>query len=278
MMASDFIIDVTEADFEYQVLAYSQKVPVIVDFWAEWCVPCKVLGPMLERLAHEAQGEFRLAKLNVDQNPALAERYEVRSIPAVKAFKDGRMVAEFTGVIPEPRLRDFLSRVAPSQSDLTQEKALSLLEQRRAGEAEKIFRQSMETTPHNPVVLLGLAKSLLLQGKATESLSILQKFPASREYNSAETLLPLAQAYSRLDRGAAFSGEDPLDPAFFNALRLAKRGNIEAAMDGLLDILRENRRYRDGEARRIMLALLEMFGPNDPEARQYRNELASVLF
>jgi len=278
MMTSDNIIDVNESDFEYQVLAYSQKVPVIVDFWAEWCVPCKVLGPALERLALEAQGEFRLAKLNVDQNPGLAERYEVRSIPAVKAFRDGRMVAEFTGVLPEPRLRDFLQKVAPSQGDLTLEKGFSLLYLGQLQEAEKTFRQSLETSPFNPTAQLGLVKSLLLQGKSAESLPLLERFPASREYSSAETLRPLARALDHIEKGDIFQDEDPLDPAYNNALRLVKRGNIEAAMDGLLDILRENKHYRNSEARRMMLALLELLGENDPEARQYRNELASVLF
>ena len=104
MMTSDFIVNVSEADFEYEVLAFSQQVPVVVDFWAEWCGPCRTLGPMLESMAQEAQGSFRLAKVNVDENPNLALRYGIHSIPAVKAFRHGTMVAEFAGVQPEPRL------------------------------------------------------------------------------------------------------------------------------------------------------------------------------
>ena len=108
MMASGYIITVTEADFEYEVVAFSQQLPVVVDFWAEWCVPCKTLGPLLEKLADEAQGSFRLAKVDVDSSPNLALRYGVRSIPNVKAFRDGQVVAEFVGAQPEPRLREFV--------------------------------------------------------------------------------------------------------------------------------------------------------------------------
>jgi putative thioredoxin len=278
MMASDFIVDVSESDFEYQVLAYSQQIPVVVDFWAEWCAPCKMLGPMLEKLAKEGQGSFRLARVNVDENPNLALRYAVHSIPAVKAFRESKMVAEFSGVQPEPRLREFLRSIAPSPSDLELEKGLSLLALQQTQEAEKAFRQVLRTTPESAAALLGLAKSLLLQGKVQESYAILMKFPASREYSSAQTLLPLSQALVRIEKGETFDSEEPFDPAFFNALRLERRGNVEAAMDGLLDILREDKHYRDGEAQRIMVAILELLGDSNPVARQYRGELATILF
>jgi putative thioredoxin len=278
MMASDFIVDVSESDFEYQVLAYSQQVPVVVDFWAEWCAPCKMLGPVLEKLAKEGQGAFRLARLNVDDNPNLALRYAVHSIPAVKAFRESKMVAEFAGVQPEPRLREFLRSIAPSPSDLELEKGVSLLDSQQSPEAEKAFRQVLQTTPESTAALLGLVKSLLLQGKVQESHNILVKFPPSREYNSAQTLLLLSRALMNLEKGITFDTEEPLDPAFFNTLRLVKRGNLEAAMDGLLDILREDKNYRDGEAKRAIVAILELLGESNPVARQYRSELASILF
>ena len=113
MMASDNIVDVTEANFQYEVISYSENTPVVVDFWAEWCRPCKTLGPLLERLAHEAQGSFRLARVDVDANPNLALHYGVRSIPTVKAFSQGEVVGEFSGLQPEGRIREFLSRITP---------------------------------------------------------------------------------------------------------------------------------------------------------------------
>ncbi len=278
MMASDFIVDVSEADFEYQVLAYSQQVPVVVDFWAEWCTPCKMLGPMLEKLAKEGQGSFRLARVDVDENQNLALRYAVHNIPAVKAFREGKMVAEFAGIQPEPRLREFLRSIAPSPSDLELEKGKSLLTLQQPVEAEKAFRHVLQITPESTAALLGLAKSLLLQGKLQESHTILVKFPASREYSSAQILLQLSQALVKMEKGEIFHPEQPIDSAFFRCLLLQRRGNIEAAMDGLLDILREDKHYRDGEAQRVMVAILELLGDNNQISRQYRGELASVLF
>ena len=277
MMASDFIKNVSEADFEYEVLAYSQQVPVVVDFWAEWCVPCRTLSPVLERLAQEGQGTFRLAKVNVDDNPNLALRYGIHGIPAVKAFREGKMVAEFAGVQPEPRLREFLRALAPTKSDLALEKGNSLLVMRQPSQAEATFRAVLKELPDNTMAQLGLAKSLLLQGESEESNQILKRFPASREYNASQTLLPLAAALSDLDKDR-LKEQDALDPAYNQAIRLVKRGNIEAAMDGLLDILRENKHYANGRARQILVALFELLGEENPLTPQYRGELASVLF
>jgi len=278
MMASDFIVNVSEADFEVEVLAYSQQAPVVVDFWAEWCAPCKMLGPLLERLAQEGQGSFRLAKVNVDENPNLALRYGIHSIPAVKAFRDGKIVSEFAGVQPEPRLRDFLRSIAPSKTDLALEKGQSLLVMQQAQKAETTFREVLAESPQNPAALLGLAKSLLLQSKIEESHSILSRFPTSRDYATSQTLLPLAESLKDLRQNRLPTEGKPLDPAFHRAIQLIERGNFEAAMDGLLDILREDKRYRDGKARSIMVALLELLGETNPTTRQYRAELASVLF
>ncbi len=278
MMASDFIIDVSEADFEYEVLAYSQQVPVVVDFWAEWCGPCKTIGPMLERIARESQGAFRLAKVDVDQNQNLALRYGIHSIPAVKAFRNGNMVAEFAGVQPEARLREFLRSIAPSQIDLILEKGRSMLSLQQPKEAEQAFREALSDSPENTAALLGLVKSLILQGNSKESYDILRSFRTSREFSSAQIMLPLCKAMQDVQAGIQYPEENPLDPAFERAVRLVVRGNFEAAMDGLLDILREDKYYRSGKAREIMIALLEVLGEGSQITRQYRSELTSVLF
>lgn len=276
-MASFDVINVTEGDFEYQVLAYSQQMPVVVDFWAEWCIPCRTLGPLLEKIAGEWSGAFRLAKVDVDANPNLAMQYKVHSIPAVKAFKDGKVVSEFTGLIPEPRIREFIRSLVPSEIDLALEKADNLYKLNQWGKAEQAYRDVLAKNSEHPAARLGLVKTLLMQGDSGEALPILQNFPASREFNTAQSLLPLASALEDL-KGGLSSSEDPLDATFYRSLRLVERGNIPAALDGLLDILRENKRYRGGEARKVFLGLLELLGNEDPLTREYRQELSAVLF
>ena len=278
MMASDFIVDVNETDFEYEVLSYSQNIPVVVDFWATWCRPCKILSPMLESMTQEAGGAFRLARVDVDENPNLALRYGVRSIPAVKAFSGGQVVGEFSGVIPEEKLREFLSKITPpSPQQLMQEKADSMLALHQWAQAEKTYRELLEQNAAAPETLLGLAKTLLMQNQSGEALHILHNFPASRLLPTAELVRPYAE-----DAVAQARGELPmdgeLDAAFAMAIRLANRGNLPAALDGLLDVLRQDKGYRRGRARQVIVALLELMGEDDPQTREYRAELASVLF
>ncbi len=278
MMASDFIVDVNEVDFEFEVVAYSQNVPVLVDFWAAWCQPCKILTPLLEGLAESMNGSFRLARVNVDQNPNLAMRYGVRSIPTIKAFNQGQVVGEFVGLQPEARIREFIEKLLPpSKAALALEKGTSLLSAQQWSEAEDLYRQLEKEESGKPVVQLGLIKAILAQGKGSEAAILLRNFPASREFASAEKLRPLSDM---LVRGAKneLPDENDLDAMFRNSIRLAGRGNLEAAMDGLLEIMRQDKRYRSDRARQVLLSLLELFDPADPVARQYRSELATVLF
>lgn len=276
-MTSDYIIDVSEADFEYEVLAFSQNLPVVVDFWAEWCRPCKDLSPLLEKIAHEAGGAFRLARVNVDHNPNLALRFSVRSLPTVKAFSSGDVVAEFVGMQPESRLREFFSRLQPpSPAVLTIEKGDALLDAQNWREAELIFRQALEHAPDNPEGLLGLSKALLAQGKGHEAHSILTSFPTSRQYSQAEILLHFASELLDLLNHQPGGESDELEAAYWTAVRLAAHGRIPPALDGLLDLLRQDK--SDQRTRRMILSLLELLGADTSLSREYRKEMTSILF
>jgi len=277
-MASQYTIDVNEANFEFEVIAFSQNTPVLVDFWAPWCQPCKILTPLLEELINGSEGAFRLARINVDENPLLAMRYGVRTIPTVKAIKSGQVVAEFTGLQPQDRLRAFLEQLLPpTQLALNLEKGYSLLGQHAWGEAGEVFEELRQQNPQNPVVLLGLIRAQLAQGRHKIPAELIREFPASREYASAERLKPFADM---LNRYAAqdLPEDDDLDLIFNGAMRLASRGNLEGAMDGLIEVLRDRKGYRSGRARIIYLAILELYAPEDATARQYRNELSALLF
>ncbi len=276
-MRSDYIKIVNESDFEYEVIAYSRQAPVIVDFWAEWCKPCKSLTPLLEKFAIEGQGSFMLAKVNVDDNPNLALRYGVRSIPNVKAFRDGQVVSEFLGLQPEPRVKEFIHNLAPSQIDLLLEKGQSLLESMSWAEAGRAFAQFLQKSPGHPAGQLGLLKASLMLGRFSESRQIIAEFPSSPEYARMEALRTLLNALWAETTSQSVN-ENPLDATYQNALRLILRGNIPAAMDGIIDILRQDKHYRNEEARRVLLSMFEILGDGHPLTQQYRRELAMALF
>jgi putative thioredoxin len=277
-MASDFIIDVNETDFEYEVLAFSQNTPVIVDFWATWCKPCKTLSPLLEAFANEAMGGFRLARVEVDANPNLALQFGVRTVPTVKAFSMGQIVSEFVGNQPEDRIRSFILNITPpSKNSLALEKGLSLLSVHNWESAQEIFQEVLDQNSDQPAALLGLAKTFLGLGDAFEALLILRNFPVSKQYAKAEILLPYAESLGYLKQGN-LELKDDLDYAFENSLKLAVKGNIPAALDGLLDIIKQDKRFHGGLAQKVTLSLLELLGDDDPITRDYRKELASILF
>ncbi len=278
MMASDQIINVNELDFEYEVIAYSQNAPVLVDFWAEWCQPCKTLGPMLERIVLETGGKLRLAKVDIDQNPNLTLRYNVRSIPTVKAFIEGQIAAEFAGAQPEKRLREFITRLTPpSPLKLDIEKGQGLLAQQDWMQAEEQFRKALAQQPETVSAQLGLAKTLLAQNKPEDALEFIQAIPSGREFTQAQLLLPYANILMDFNNDL-LPDDESLDAIFKNSLRLASRGKFPMALDGLLDILRENKKFKDGLIKEIILAILEIMGEEDTQTREYRSELASVLF
>jgi putative thioredoxin len=275
------VFDVSESNFQADVLARSSQLPVIVDFWAPWCGPCRALGPLLEKLAAEAGGSFLLARLNVDDSPNLAAEYGVQGIPAVKAFRDGRVVDEFTGALPESKVREFLRKVAPSAADRALAEATSLLAIRQWARAEAALRRAAAAVAGQPAsapAVLGLARALLAQGRGCEAQDLLEDFPRSDQVLAAEKLLPLARLLCAIEAPDQPLAETDLDALYYQAGRLLARGQLEAGMDGLLDLLRQDKRYRKGEPRHVLLAVFELLGDDEPTTRDYRRELASVLY
>lgn len=278
MSLSQYIQDVEEATFESQVILRSHEVPVVVDFWASWCGPCRMLSPILERLAIEAGGAFILAKVDVDRSPNLAIRYGVQGIPAVKAFRNGELVAQFVGAQPEAMVRRFVEALAPSEALQAVESARSLLATRHYEQAEAAFREVYDADEDNADAALGLVQSLLMQGQGQEAIEILREFPAGTAWAKAEQLKPLAELLAEIEAGGPEANGDPLEATLHHSARLLTRGNLPAAMDGLLGLLRQDKGYRRGLPKQVLLALFALLGDEDPLTRQYRDELASILF
>jgi len=277
MMSPANIIDVNEETFEMEVVHYSTLVPVVVDLWAPWCIPCRVQSQTLAKLAHEANGEFRLARINVDEQVRLAERLKVTNVPEVKAFVEGRMVAEYIGVLSEKNIRMFVDRIMPRTGALLLAKGNSLMLLGEFAEAETALEQYVAESHGNPAGMLAYARSLLYQGKSIQATRVLENFPPSGESAQADLLLPVARAFSQ--RGLdEIVFDDPLEATFRNAIRMAKRGNILIALDGLLGVLKKDKHYRGDQVKSIYLGLLEVLSDDHPDVRQYRSDLSSALF
>jgi putative thioredoxin len=277
-MTPENIVEVNETTFEYEVISFSKNIPVLVDFWAEWCQPCRVLTPLMEKVVNEAGGNLRLAKVNIDQNPNLAIQYNVRSIPTVKAFIDSQVIAEFVGVIPEQRLREFISKlVPPSPLDLEMEKAHNLLLSHNWDEAREVLEDILRQRPESNSAHLGLAIAMLGLNQPDEAVDHLDMVVSGRELPRAELLRPYALALQRLEKDE-LDEETDLDALFRNSLHLAAKGKFAISLDGLLDILRQDKHYRDKLAHKTILGILEIMGNEDPLTREYRSELATVLF
>jgi len=271
------IINVNDANFDYQVLAYSQNKPVIVDFWAKWSEPSIIITPILEQLTRENEGTFRLAKVNVDENPQLTHRYNIFNLPAVKAYQNGQITGEFSGIKSHHQIREFIYQIVPSSDNLLLTKAQSLLNMENWAEAEDTSREILDKRPAQPTARLILVKSLLSQDQNAEALQLLQSFPPSPEYKSAERLQPLAQTLADFEERKEFP-IIKVDAVYYRALRLIKLGNIPAALDGLFDVLRINKRYNNGQAHQVILGLFELLGESHPITQSYRPELANILF
>ncbi|MGB3714327.1 MAG: thioredoxin [Candidatus Promineifilaceae bacterium] len=280
MAYSANVIEVHEATFEQDVIERSHEKPVVVDFWAAWCGPCRMLGPILERLASEPDSNFILAKVDVDSNQNLAMRYGIQGIPAVKAFKDGQVAGEFVGAQPEPKVRQFLDEIAPSAGELTMRSIKGLLNDRRWEEAEGASRELLADDPSDREVKIGLSRALIPQDKGCEAKEILEGLLGDYSVHSkAERLLPVAQFV------CAVSGSDDegmeltvVEAQYRQAARLLARGNIAPAMDGLLEVLRFNKDYRDGQVKAVLLGIFELIGDEEPLTAVYRREMASILF
>ena len=274
------VIDVNEMTFERDVIQKSSEKTVVVDFWAAWCGPCRMLGPVLERLAEEPGSNFVLAKVDVDANPGLAMRYGIQGIPAVKAFRDGQVAGEFVGAQPEPRVRQFIEEVAPGEGAQAQVSAEGLIAERRWAEAADLYRQRLDKDPADLEARFGLTRALLAQGQGCKAKVYLEDLAQEvTTMTRAERLLPVADYLCNVaEKGDENAEVTVVEAQYRQAARLLGHGKVAPAMDGLLDVLRHNKNYRDGQAKAVMLGLFELLGDEDPLTGAYRRELASVLF
>ena len=242
-------VDATDTSFENDVLVRSDSVPVIVDLWAPWCQPCKTLSPILERVVADSGGAVELVKVNVDENPVIAQSFQVQSIPAVFAIRERRLVDQFIGAQGEAAVREFVGKLLPAASEADELIALG---------DEASLRRALEIEPDRPEAVVGLAEMLVARGEPEEALSLLAKIPDVGEARRVAALARLAVAGTFVPPAGA--SED-------------QGAELEGHMDDLLDRVKN-----DDEARQELVDLLETMDPSDPRRAKYRRALASRLF
>jgi putative thioredoxin len=250
------ITDVGEKDFQQKVVERSKQVPVVVDFWAEWCGPCRTLGPALEKAVSARNGEIELAKIDTDRNPGIAQEFQIASIPAVKAFKDGKVVAEFIGAIPPARIEAFLNEIVPSEADRLAD-----------SDDEESLRKALELDPRQAQAAIGLGRLLLDRGDAGEALDVLRPFPHDfvADGLAARSELSISQ-----------NGESPAE--LQEAFSAWDRGDPEQALEKLQTALAaEQDPERKDLLRRVMVAIFTELGADHPLAREHRRRLAAAL-
>src|SRR5690242_3887370 len=293
---ADLIKNSSTAAFMADVIDASNDQPVIVDFWAPWCGPCKTLGPQLEKAVKDARGAVRLVKINVDENQELAAQMRIQSIPAVYAFFQGRPVDGFVGAQPESALKQFIQRLSklaggepgPSPIDEALEHAEGALKEGDHEAASAIFAQILEHEPDNVKALGGMARCCIAVGELDQAKKFLAQVPAAQANDpaiaGARAQLELAEAGQKTAgqgqelRARVEANPKDFDARFALAQALFAGGDREGAVDQLLEIIRANRTWNEEAARKELVKYFEAMGPTDPLTLSARRRLSSLLF
>jgi putative thioredoxin len=289
--SGDLVKDTTTATFMQDVVEASREVPVLVDFWAPWCGPCRQLTPVLEKVVRAARGTVKLVKMNIDEHPQIAGQLGVQSIPAVFAFKNGQPVDGFMGALPESQVKAFIERLNGgeplSAADELLPQAEALMQEGAVGEAARYFAAVLQEEPQNPRALGGMARAFIQLGELAQARHTLALVAPEHANDAAvagaRAALELAEQSEKLGDPRALEARLERDPAdhqarFDLALIRNARGDRAGAAEALLEIVRRERNWNDEAARKQLLQFFEAWGAKDPASQSGRRKLSSLLF
>ena len=290
--AGDLIKDGDTASFMKDVIEQSANVPVIVDFWAPWCGPCKQLGPALEKMVRHAGGLVRLVKINVDENQDIAAQMRIQSIPAVYAFKNGQPVDGFMGAVPESQLKTFFDKLldgAKAPMDVALDQAQEALDAGDGATAGALFKEIQTQDPGNPKAIAGMIRAAMVMGETDLAYEMTDSLPddlkSKQEIAAAISALELAELGDGVDEGElpSLKTTSEADPAnhqarFDYANALIGAGRNEEGLEQLFEIIRQNRTWNEEAARQQVLKVFEALGPTDPVTLDGRRKLSTILF
>jgi putative thioredoxin len=287
----DWIKDSSEATFMKDVIDASVDVPVIVDFWAPWCGPCKTLGPQLEAAVTAAKGKVRMVKINVDENQQISAQLRIQSIPTVYAFFQGRPVDAFQGALPPSEVKKFVDKLAALAGDgglgAALDEAEAMLAEGAAVDAAEVFAAVLAEEPQNARAFAGLARAHIAAGTLDQAEALLNNAPAAlakaQEVEAARAQLALARQAAKAGPADLLRARLEADPSdhqarFDLAQALHASGDVEGAIDQLLDLFRRDREWNNGAARAQLFTIFDAMKPNDPLVQKGRRRLSSLIF
>ncbi|NIV03171.1 thioredoxin, partial [Candidatus Saccharibacteria bacterium] len=243
-------------NFQKDVIERSHKIPVLVDFWAEWCGPCKIIGPVLERLAEQQQGQWELVKLNTEEHPDIAMQYGIQSIPNVKLFVDGEVADEFVGALPENMISQWLNKALPSKHRESLKKAEKLLANRKTDKARKLLQEVIDNEPGNHQARVMLAKTYVYD-QPEKALYLVQDIEEDSEsFDTAESLRRFATLFQVSEQPDKLPDSD-LSGQYLEAIQALRSQNFEAALEGFIEVLQSDRGYDDDGARIAIIAIFK---------------------
>ena len=264
-------------DFQKDVIERSKKIPVLVDFWAEWCGPCKILGPILERLAEKYKDKWALAKLDTDSNQEIAMEYGIRGIPNVKLFADGKVIDEFTGALPENMVEQWLKKAIPSKNKERIESAKLLFTEHRNDDAKKALQNVLDAEPENEEAKLLLGKIFVFED-SDKALKLVQNIDGSAEnYEQVESIQIIAELLNKLNEKSNLP-DAPVKKEYVSAIENLKTKNFDSALEKFIGVIRVDRSYDDDGARKACIAIFKYLGEENKTTLKHRKDFGRALY